>query len=49
RAEKSNEEAIKDEREPMEDYGVSDSDDHLVSNNAPDYANEEEEQYKERR
>ncbi|GKA28822.1 hypothetical protein Tco_0715067 [Tanacetum coccineum] len=49
RAEKSHEEAIKDKREPMDDYGISDSDDHLVSNNAPDYVNEEEEQYKERR
>ncbi|GJY47046.1 hypothetical protein Tco_0436109 [Tanacetum coccineum] len=46
---KRNEEAIKDKREPMNDYGVSDSDDHLVSNNAPDYANKEEEQYKEGR
>ncbi|GKD46106.1 hypothetical protein Tco_1270751 [Tanacetum coccineum] len=43
---KSNEEEIK---EPMNDYGVGDSGDHLVSNNAPDYANDEEEQYKERR
>ncbi|GJT46206.1 hypothetical protein Tco_0954921 [Tanacetum coccineum] len=40
---KSNEEAIKDEREPINDYGVGDSDDHLVSNNAVDYGNEEEE------
>ncbi|GJV96308.1 hypothetical protein Tco_1547885 [Tanacetum coccineum] len=45
--EKTNEEAIKDEREPMNDYGIDDSNDHLVLNNAPDYANEEEEQYKE--
>nr|GEZ15646.1 hypothetical protein [Tanacetum cinerariifolium] len=49
RAGKSNEEEIKDEREPMNGYGVGDSDDHLVLNNAPDYANEEEEQYKEGR
>ncbi|GJV89748.1 hypothetical protein Tco_1533686 [Tanacetum coccineum] len=48
RVEKCNEEAIKDERKPMKDYGISDSDDHLVSNNACDYANKEEQQYKER-
>ncbi|GJS51565.1 hypothetical protein Tco_0624927 [Tanacetum coccineum] len=42
---KRNEEEIK---EPMNDYGIGDSGDHLVSNNAPDYANDEEEQYKER-
>ncbi|GJR68925.1 hypothetical protein Tco_0014990 [Tanacetum coccineum] len=46
---KTNEEAVKDEREPMNDYGIGDSNDHLVLNNAPDYANEEEEQYKEGR
>ncbi|GKC46640.1 hypothetical protein Tco_1064362 [Tanacetum coccineum] len=46
---KSNEEAIKDEREPMNDYGIGILDDHLVSNNAPDYANGEEEKYKEGR
>ncbi|GJY38565.1 hypothetical protein Tco_0424929 [Tanacetum coccineum] len=40
---KSNEEVIKDEREPMNDYSIGDSDDHLISNNAPDYANEEQE------
>ncbi|GJY71559.1 hypothetical protein Tco_0475262 [Tanacetum coccineum] len=33
----------------MNDYGVGDFDDHLVPNNAPDYASEEEEQYKEGR
>ncbi|GJX00834.1 hypothetical protein Tco_0184747 [Tanacetum coccineum] len=49
RVEKCNEEAIKDERKPMKDYGISDSDDHLVSNNACDYANKEEQQYKEGR
>ncbi|GKE17945.1 hypothetical protein Tco_1425522 [Tanacetum coccineum] len=48
RAGKSNEEATKDERKPIDDYGVGDSDDHLISNNAPDYANKEEEQYKKR-
>ncbi|GJQ92120.1 hypothetical protein Tco_0003259 [Tanacetum coccineum] len=48
RAGKDNEKANRDEREPMNDYGVSNSDDHLVSNNARDYANKEEEQYKKR-
>ncbi|GKE44484.1 hypothetical protein Tco_1471768, partial [Tanacetum coccineum] len=43
-----NEEATKDERKPINDYGVGDSDDHLILNNAPDYANKEEEQYKKR-
>ncbi|GJZ63555.1 hypothetical protein Tco_0619976 [Tanacetum coccineum] len=46
---KSNEETIKDEKEPMKDYGIGNSDDHLVSNNARDYANEEEKKYKEGR
>ncbi|GJY24326.1 hypothetical protein Tco_0397984 [Tanacetum coccineum] len=46
--EKSNEEEIKDEREPMDDYDIGNSDDHLVSSNVSDYDNEEEEQYKER-
>ncbi|GKA07307.1 hypothetical protein Tco_0686531 [Tanacetum coccineum] len=39
---KINEEAIKDERKPMNDCGVSDLDIHLVSKYAPDYTNEEE-------
>ncbi|GKA24254.1 hypothetical protein Tco_0710287 [Tanacetum coccineum] len=46
---KSNEEAIKEEREPMNDYGIGNSDDHLASNNEPKHANEEEEQYNEGR
>ncbi|GJW23328.1 hypothetical protein Tco_0033950 [Tanacetum coccineum] len=48
RAGKSNKKEIKDERKPMDDYGIGDSDDHLVSNNALNYLNEEKEQYKER-
>nr|GEW04086.1 hypothetical protein [Tanacetum cinerariifolium] len=40
---------IKDENEPMDDYDTGNSDDHLVSNNAPYYANQEKEQYKEGR
>ncbi|GJY01456.1 hypothetical protein Tco_0359608 [Tanacetum coccineum] len=46
---KSNEEAKKEEREPMNDYGIGNSDDHLASNNEPKHANEEEEQYNEER
>ncbi|GJY04114.1 hypothetical protein Tco_0370054 [Tanacetum coccineum] len=47
-ARKSNEEAVNDKRKPMNDYGVSNLDNHLVSNNARDYASKEEELNKER-
>nr|GEX44475.1 SGNH hydrolase-type esterase domain-containing protein [Tanacetum cinerariifolium] len=48
RAGKSNEKAINDEREPMNDHDIDDFGNDLVQNNARDYANEEEEPYKER-
>nr|GEU45436.1 SGNH hydrolase-type esterase domain-containing protein [Tanacetum cinerariifolium] len=47
-AEKRIKEEIKDGREPMDNYDIGNSDDHLVLRNKSDYDNEEEEQYKER-
>ncbi|GKC28213.1 hypothetical protein Tco_1035507 [Tanacetum coccineum] len=46
----NNEETIQDEKEPKDyDNDIRDLDDYLVQKDAPYYANEEEEQYKERR
>ncbi|GJX59097.1 ALP1-like protein [Tanacetum coccineum] len=42
-------ETIQYEKEPKDDEEIGDLDDYLVSKDAPYYANEEEEQYKERR